>query len=72
LNGDAKGNEGEKKWGLREMEEKCPFYQGICSNRDDCVFQVWHYTKKECRKGGLLKTPKKLLYMEERQNERKA
>jgi len=42
------------------MKPKCPFYQGTCSNNDYCEFEVWHYDKKECRKGGLLKTPKKL------------
>jgi hypothetical protein len=47
------------------MKPKCSFYQGTCSNpSDDCPFIVWHYQKKECRKGGLLITPNKLKYME--------
>ena len=47
------------------IKPKCPFYKGTCNKPDDdCPFIVWHYQKKECRKGGLLKTPKKLQHLE--------
>jgi len=46
------------------MRAKCPFYRGIYINQMFCPFQVYHYQKKECRKGGLLKTPNKLKYLE--------
>ena len=49
-----------------EMKEKCPFYgNGTCMNKDKCEWEIWHFQKKECRKGGLLKTPKKLEAKEE-------
>jgi len=47
------------------MKEHCPFYKGECGNPNDCVFKVWHYQKQECKKGGLLKTPNKLKYLED-------
>ena len=50
---------------VTKMKEKCPFYKKICGNPNECVFQIWHYSKKECRKGGILKTPNKLKCMEE-------
>jgi len=48
------------------MKEKCPFYaEGKCKNPNHCLFENYHYQKKQCIKGGLLKTPKKLKYLEE-------
>lgn len=46
------------------MRPKCPFYRKTCSNPEKCCFEIWHYQKKECRKGGLLRTPDKLKYLE--------
>jgi hypothetical protein len=47
------------------MKPKCPWYRKICDNPNFCPFQIYHYDKCECRKGGLLKTPNKLMYLEE-------
>ena len=48
------------------MKPKCPFYKKTCGSPNECSFQVWHYGKKECKKGGLLRTPTKLKYLEEK------
>jgi len=62
-------NETNTNW-VYGMKPKCPFYRdGVCSTPNECNFIVWHYQKKECRKGGLLRTPTKLKYMEAKQNE---
>lgn len=47
------------------MKPKCPWYiNKNCGNPNDCVFKVAHYHNINCRKGGLLKTPNKLRWME--------
>ena len=47
------------------MKEKCSWYRGgICDNPNECPFRYFYYQTTQCRKGGLLKTPNKLKYLE--------
>ena len=48
------------------MKPKCPFYMNkLCGSTNKCPFQIWYHEQKQCRKGGLLKTPTKLKHLEE-------